>query len=107
MLAAESEPMRGLILFSYPLHPAGKPDRLRIDHLPSIEVPMFFVQGSRDRLSTHDLFDRHVRTLDRTEVLDLEGADHSWRIEGRNLASVNREVAESTANWIRHLATGG
>lgn len=75
-LAAEGAELRGVICYGYPLHPPGKPDRLRVDHLASIRVPMLFFQGDRDALSRSDLFDRHVRSLPQVKVIDLE-ADHS------------------------------
>jgi hypothetical protein len=75
-LAAEGADVRGVICYGYPLHPPGKPDRLRIDHLGSIRVPMLFFQGDRDALSRSELFDRHVRPLPKVKVIDLE-ADHS------------------------------
>ncbi len=75
-LAAEGADVLGVICYGYPLHPPGKPDRLRIDHLGSIKVPMLFFQGDRDALSRSDLFDRHIRSLAQAKVLDLK-ADHS------------------------------
>jgi uncharacterized protein len=105
MLAAEGAAAEGLVLYAYPLHPAGRPDRLRIDHLPAIRAPMLFFQGSRDALSTPDLFDRHVRSLPGATVIDLEGADHSFRIPGASREEVNRRLAADTSDWIgRHFA---
>jgi predicted alpha/beta-hydrolase family hydrolase len=75
-LAAEGAGVLGVICYGYPLHPPGKPDRLRIDHLGAIQVPMLFFQGDRDALSRSDLFDRHVRSLANATVVDLK-ADHS------------------------------
>ena len=43
---AEGLPAAGLVLVSYPLHPPGRPDRLRIDHLPQLQVPCLFVSGT-------------------------------------------------------------
>ena len=62
-LAAAGEPALGLVLYAYPLHPPGKPDKLRADHLPAITAPMLFFQGTRDPLSRMELFDRYVRPL--------------------------------------------
>lgn len=105
MLAAEGAVAEGLVLYAYPLHPAGRPERLRVEHLPAIRVPMLFFQGSRDALSTPDLFDRHVRSLPGATVVDLEGADHSFRIAGTGRDELNRRLASDTSRWIRrHLA---
>ena len=75
-LAAEGGGALGVICYGYPLHPPGKPDRLRIDHLGAIRVPMLFFQGDHDALSRSDLFDRHVRSLANAKVVDLK-SDHS------------------------------
>src|SRR5881409_384740 len=53
-VAAAGAPVRGLVFLGYPLHPAGRPEALRADHLPSIAVPMLFVEGTRDTLCDLD-----------------------------------------------------
>ena len=103
MLAADGEPMRGLVLFAYPLHPAGRPDRLRVEHLDGIHVPMLFVQGSRDRMALPELFDEHIRGRANAEILDLEGVDHSWRARGRSNEDIVAEVARYAARWVLAL----
>jgi predicted alpha/beta-hydrolase family hydrolase len=94
-LAAEGEDVLGLVCFAYPLHPPGRLDKLRVEHLPQIEVPMLFFQGSRDALSRAELFDRYVRGLPRATVIDME-LDHS-------LGGVKNVpfMAAKTAEWIR------
>ena len=47
-------PVRALVFLGYPLHPAGRPDALRADHLPQVRVPMLFLQGTRDALCDLD-----------------------------------------------------
>jgi predicted alpha/beta-hydrolase family hydrolase len=96
-LAAAGEPALGLVLYAYPLHPPGKPERLRADHLPSITAPMLFFQGTRDPLSRMELFDRYVRPLPNVTVELLE-ADHSLG-GARNAA----RLVERTAEWIGKL----
>src|SRR5213594_1738226 len=49
-VAADGAPVRGLLFLGYPLHPAGRPEQLRADHLPGVALPMLFVQGTRDAL---------------------------------------------------------
>ena len=102
-LAAEGAPVEALVLYAYPLHPPGKPDRLRSDHLGSISVPMIFFRGSRDVFSRSDLFDREVRALETATVVDLEGLDHSFRGRVRIAEIVNRSIAETTVAWLRSL----
>jgi predicted alpha/beta-hydrolase family hydrolase len=94
-LAADGDPVLGVVCYAYPLHPPGKPEKLRIEHLPDIKVPTLFFQGSRDALSRSDLFDRYVRSLPTAEVVDME-VDHSLG----GVKNVPFLVAK-TAKWIR------
>jgi len=96
-LAAAQEPCRAVVLYAYPLHPPGKPDKLRVEHLAGITVPMLFFQGTRDALSRMDLFDRYVRPLATAEVEILEDASHSI---DRNQATTVF-LAERTASWVK------
>jgi predicted alpha/beta-hydrolase family hydrolase len=53
MALAEDPGLAGaLLLLSYPLHPPGKPDRMRTAHLPGLRSPTLFVQGTRDPFGT-------------------------------------------------------
>lgn len=100
MLAAEGADVAGVVCLAYPLHPAGKPDRLRIEHLPKVTVPMLFFQGSRDSLSRSDLFDEHVRPLPNATVVDMDGADHSFRGRGWTPDRVQATVVEAYEAWL-------
>jgi predicted alpha/beta-hydrolase family hydrolase len=104
MLTAEGTDAVGVVCLAYPLHPAGKPERLRIEHLDRITVPMLFFQGSRDALSRGDLFDAHVRSLPAATVIDMEGANHSFRGRGWTQERVTGVVAEEYARWLASLA---
>ena len=103
MLAAEGAEVIGIVCLAYPLHPAGKPDRLRIEHLANVTVPMLFLQGSRDALSRSELFDRHIRTLPNATVVDLEGADHSFRGRGWSPERVQETVVDAYEAWLAGL----
>ena len=78
-LVADGYPASGLLLYAYPLHPAGKPDRLRIDQFSRVSIPMIFFQGTRDPLARMDLFERHLADLANAEVELLDGAGHGPR----------------------------
>lgn len=77
----------GLVLIAYPLHPPGKPDRLRVEHLSDIRVPTLFVSGTRDAFGTVDEFAVWTATMPRRAKVShlwiegkghgLEGADHT------------------------------
>ena len=106
-LAADGDPVRALVLYAYPLHPPGRPDRLRSEHLSRISVPMLFFRGSRDAFATPEMFDREVRPLRSATVFDLEGLDHSFRGRGRRADDVNRRMAEMTVSWLETLPPNG
>lgn len=103
MLAAEGEVCDGLILFSYPLHPAGRPENLRKDHLPDITVPVLSILGTRDALATAEQYDRWVRPLPNVTTFDSEDADHAMRVRkasGRTNEQVLDEMIEVAAQWL-------
>ncbi len=105
-LAAGGEPCAGLVLYAYPLHPAGRPDRLRSEHLARIGVPMLFFTGSRDPLALPDLVDVHLRPLPTATVDVIDGADHSFRVPKRS-ARTQEEVLSAivarTVDWVKSL----
>jgi predicted alpha/beta-hydrolase family hydrolase len=105
-LAAEGYECAGLVLYSYPLHPAGKPERLRVAHFPDVTQPMLFFQGTKDPLSRMELFDRYIRPLPNASVEVLEGANHGFRGGGWTPESmIARLVAGSTA-FISAISSG-
>lgn len=63
MAVAEGLPAAGVVLLSYPLHPPGKPDRLRVDHLADVRCPVLLVQGRRDPFGTPEEFARQLPSL--------------------------------------------
>jgi predicted alpha/beta-hydrolase family hydrolase len=105
-LVAEGYPAAGIVLYSYPLHPAGKEDRLRVAHLPDVTVPLLFFQGTRDALSRMDLFDRHIRPLPNATVEMLEGANHSFRGGGWTEERMIDRLTIGTSRWIHAISSG-
>ena len=106
VLAADGLACDGLLLFAYPLHPAGKPEKLRDAHLPRIEMPVLCFNGTRDTLCRRDLMERAVGALGGWEMHWLDGADHSFHVlssTGRTDAEVLAEVGNVTACWIARL----
>lgn len=96
----------GLVLYAYPLHPAGKPEKLRISQFEDIAIPMLFFQGTRDALSRMDIFDEHVRPLPNAEVVILEGAGHSPQGGGWTPESTAGRLSEATTSWVRGVSSG-
>jgi predicted alpha/beta-hydrolase family hydrolase len=105
-LAAEGYPTAGLVLYAYPLHPVGKPERLRIDQFPRISVPMLFFQGTRDSLARTDLFERHIATLANADVEILEGAGHGPRGGGWTVESMTDRYVTGTLRWVERVSSG-
>lgn len=100
-IAAGGVSMDGLVLLSYPLHPPGRPEKLRDGHLKDIGAPMLIVQGTKDPFATPELLERTVASLERKELVRIEGGDHSLRVKGRARTDVQREVAEAVASFLR------
>ncbi len=103
MLAADGFACNGLILLAYPLHPAGKPEKLRDAHLPRIRVPVLCFNGTRDSLCRRDLMEGVVGGLRGWTMHWLEGADHGFHVlksSGRTEANVLDEVGEASAAWL-------
>jgi predicted alpha/beta-hydrolase family hydrolase len=94
----------GLVFLGYPLHPPGKPERSRDEHLSRIGVPMLFLQGSADPFARADVLDRVIRTLgDRATLVPFEGAGHSFEVRGRRRdpREVGASLAPVAASFIR------
>jgi uncharacterized protein len=104
MMIADGElDAAGLVLVGYPLHPPGKPDRLRADHLDQIDVPMLFLQGTADPFAKWDLLTRVLDRLgDRATLHPIEGGDHSFRVRGRpkDDAGTGTALGEAAARFI-------
>ena len=96
MLAADGFPCKALLLFAYPLHPAGQPEKLRVAHLPDIKVPVLCFNGTRDPLCRRDLMARHVPAP--WNMQWLEGADHSLK-----RAADLEAIATETKRWLAGL----
>ncbi len=94
MAVAEGLPAAGLVLVAYPLHPPGRPDRLRVAHLPAIEVPCLFVSGTRDPFGTPEELEAATATISGpvTHVW-VEGARHDLR-------GADEAVAAAVATWL-------
>jgi predicted alpha/beta-hydrolase family hydrolase len=100
--------VRGLVFFGFPLHAPGKPSDERAGHLTKIQVPMMFLQGTRDEFAQLELLRPMVKKLGSRATLRLfEDADHSFHVPartGRKDAEVLGEMLEKAARWIRGLS---
>ena len=99
--------VRGLAFLGFPLHPAGKPADERGTHLSQVDVPMLFLQGTRDELADLTLLQPLVKSLSPRATLRLfDEADHSFHVPartGRKDADVRKEAADAMAAWIAEV----
>ena len=107
VMAAAGFECDGLLLFAYPLHPAGQPAKLRTAHLPNIRVPVLCFSGTRDPLCSRDLMERALADVNASWTMRwLDGADHSFHVlksSGRTDADVMLEVEGATRQWLEGL----
>ncbi|TLM86555.1 dienelactone hydrolase [Pseudarthrobacter sp. NamE2] len=104
MAVAEGMPAGGLIYLGYPLHPPGKPDKLRDGHLYGLTTPMLFLQGTRDPFATAEILTDVVSRIGQSGVLQwVDGGDHSFAVAGlkRQAGEVGASLAAPVAGFIR------
>ena len=100
-------PALGLLMLSYPLHAAGKPDQPRVEHFPRIQVPVLFVSGTRDALAGQAPLTQAARAITGPVAFHwIDTADHGYRplkASGRTTDDVVAEVAATAADWVARL----
>jgi predicted alpha/beta-hydrolase family hydrolase len=108
--AAPLPSVRGLAFLGFPLHPAGRPSRERAQHLAAIDVPMLFLQGTRDELAMRDELEPVIAALGHRATLRLFAeADHSFHVprrSGRNDAQVLDEALDALGGWVDRVIAG-
>lgn len=95
MAVAEGLPAAGLVLISYPLHPPGKPDRLRVEHFGAVTVPTLFISGTKDAFAT-------VAELELASAAIAGPVTHVW-LEGGNHSLDRRDplIVDAVTAWLR------
>ena len=84
LCAREHDLVDGLLLTSYPLHPPGKPDKLRVQHFPELSTPAMFVSGSRDPFGTIDEIKKAITVIPaKTKLVPAEGVGHDLGFSGK------------------------
>ena len=92
MAVAEGLPALGLALVSYPLHPPGKPDRMRIEHFPQLDLPCLFVSGTRDAFAAVDELEAATKQIPGTVThVWIDGGDHGLRRRDDEVATIVRD----------------
>jgi predicted alpha/beta-hydrolase family hydrolase len=104
MAVSEGMAANGLIYLGYPLHPPGKPEKLRDEHLYGMSTPMLFLQGTRDTFATPQILADVVSRIGPCAVLQwVEGGDHSFAVAGakRQADEIGASLAAPAADFIR------
>ena len=99
--------VRGLAFLGFPLHPAGRPSETRAEHLTRVQIPMLFLQGTRDALAERSLLEALLTRLGpRASGHWLDGADHSFHVaarSGRTDAQVRSTLCDALCTWMDGL----
>ena len=105
--AGDTGDLAGLVFLGYPLHPPGRPDRLRASHLRDVKAPMLFVQGSRDVFGTPAELQPIISQLDPgADLFVVEGGDHSFKVPksaGVKQQDVYRAIQDLIETWLRMI----
>ncbi len=96
--------VRGLAFLGFPLHPAGRPSHARAEHLAQVQIPMLFLQGTRDALAGRAHLEAVMARLGpRAQLRWLEHADHGFHApvsSGRNDAQLRRLLLDELCRWL-------
>jgi uncharacterized protein len=100
LMARGVEGLAGVVALGYPLHPPGRPDQLRDEHLPRIAAPVLIVQGERDTFGTPGELAPVIKRMKAAVTLHvIAGGDHSFKVPKRKPAEVYEEVLSTIDAW--------
>lgn len=106
-VVAAGFPAAGLVFLGYPLHPPGRPERIRDEHLRAVSCPMLFVEGTRDPFCPLDTLERVTGKLSaKAEVVVINDGDHSLKVRkssGRSTLDAWGEAAEAIRAWLARI----
>ena len=93
-------PVKGIVFYGFPLHPSGKPSTDGAEHLKALKIPMLFLQGSKDTLATWELIEKVCKSLRKSTLVKLEGADHSFKAGKKDTMSL---LVGETKKWVEKI----
>jgi predicted alpha/beta-hydrolase family hydrolase len=94
LVVADGLPAAGLVLISYPLHPPGRPDQLRVDHFPRLDLPCLFVSGTRDPFGRPEELESHTEAIPGPVT-------HTWVDGGRHeLKNADTQIVGAVRAWL-------
>jgi hypothetical protein len=94
----------GLVVFGYPLHPPGAPDKRRDKHLPDITKPLLFLSGTKDTFGTPEELSELSRGLPKASLHLFDGGDHSIQRRSASKPDLLVEAIDAAAVWIKARA---
>jgi hypothetical protein len=97
LAVAEGLPAAGLVLICYPLHPPGKPEKLRVDHFPLLDLPCLFVSGTKDPFGKPDEFAEHLPAIPGQVTV------HWIENKGHDLKNAETEIVQTVTTWLATL----
>ena len=90
-------PAKALVLICYPLHPPGKPEKLRVEHFPRLDVPCLFISGTKDTFGTPAELQQWTATIPGPVT-------HEWlEGKGHDLKGCDQRIADLVAAWVSAL----
>ena len=96
LCAREPKLAEGILLTSYPLHPPGKPQQLRVQHFPDIQVPMLFIEGTRDPFATLEELEQARKLIPaKTMIVQIANVGHDLGFSGK------KKLADLPATVVR------
>lgn len=110
---ADAPRVDGIACIAYPLHPPGRPEKLRVAHWPALSVPVLLVSGDRDPMAPIGAMEANLASHMPHGIATLHvvrGADHSYRVrksDGRTEPEVLAEVADTVSAWCRQVVAAG
>ena len=103
--------VRGLVFFGFPLHETDKPSLRRAEHLAQVQVPMLFLQGTRDTLADIDLMTNTMKALgQKATLVEVQDGDHSFHVRvrsGRTDTQALTEMLDALSAWIAAQTNSG
>jgi uncharacterized protein len=99
------ERVKGIVFFGFPLHAPGRPSGERAEHLYKVNIPMLFLQGTRDKLADLQLLKPVIQKIgNRADLHIVDGGDHSFNVlksSGKNNEYVLKEIVNKAAEWMK------
>ncbi|HET7482472.1 MAG TPA: alpha/beta family hydrolase [Actinomycetota bacterium] len=106
-IAVDDGTLAGVLLHGYPLHPPGRPDRIRDAHLKGIGAPILFVEGTRDPFCPLETLEKVLRELPAARLAVIDDGDHSFKVRkasGRSTRDAWDEVVAASVSWLETLS---